>query len=258
MRPIARFTVFLLSLALLVTAVAATAAPSVLLRKPNGQQVVLPLTANPIEVDARTGEIIATPAAKSGVVGDGWCPDQMTSAPVFSWPALSLRLSNGQLYRIPLASGTSPSWGALTTVWQVHTKASQGVPGDGWCPPIAAAPQFTVPLIAQPTSVVAGNETTLRWTSVGANTCSTSGSVYPQGVTQVDGWGPAMPTENGGTRLRPLTAGAYRFRLTCQKRQRRDLVRSIGNRLGNRPRWLMHGRPCPTGRPQSTIKLRAR
>lgn len=207
---------FLLVLCTLVLASRASA-DTIELVRPDGGRVVIPVLTGSAAVDVRQGNVHAQPIATQGVIGDGWCPGQDSGATSAPDPSLRLRLSNGMEHRIPLV-GTEPmTWQASSGVLALRTRASSGVPGDGWCPPVTPPPRFTEPLSAQPATLEPGAETVLRWTAVEVTTCTTTTSTYPPAVASVPGWLPSMPITSGGTRLRLAEAGDYRFRLVCQR-----------------------------------------
>lgn len=191
-------------------------AQSLLLIKPDGQSVSLPMLASGIRMDARSGDIEVSPRSASGQTGDGWCPSASGPTPATVSPALVLVLSDGRRYRIALSSSTVPSWRPSQQRLEVRTLGAQGQPGDGWCPAIPAnAPSFVQALQASPSSLVVGGSTRLSWQTQGASSCSSVGSSYPTGVGSVAGWQLNMPVQSTGTSLSLLTAGSYRFRLTC-------------------------------------------
>jgi hypothetical protein len=111
-------------------------------------------------------------------------------------------------------SGSAVTTGTLTTqgVYS-YTLTCSGPGGDATATALltVTAPAATVlNLSIVPNTIVAGQTTTINWTSVNATSCTASGG------TGSDGWTGSQAASSSGTTIGPIaTAGTYTYKLVC-------------------------------------------
>ncbi|WP_146151694.1 hypothetical protein [Ahniella affigens] len=192
----------------LASSVASAAAADLVL---GTHRIPLSATTQSANMDVQTGELRVLAAAQAGVAGDGWCPPDLAATPAVTHPQVVLQLPNGGNYRIGLADANVEV--ATNGDVIVHSLHQSGFQGDGWCP---LDPSLVTALSADRSIMYPGRNVYLNWTSSGAVSCDTSGSVFPAGVTSVPGWTGSVSTQATGFAVQLDVAGYYQLRVNCE------------------------------------------
>lgn len=176
----------------------------------SGYRIPLAGASPVVSADLRSANVVVNTVANQGIKGDGWCPPSAVGTRAAPPPYVELRMPSQATHRISInGAGTRlmPNGDVVVTAVQPG-----GLQGDGWCPPDITWP---VPLTANPNTVQAGQGLQLSWTSAGAQSCAAGASTYPQGVSSVDNWTGALPTQSAGRVVAPLVPGSYTFQIVC-------------------------------------------